>query len=136
MQELRDRKVTDIMDRDCPVVESHISLQDFVDEYLLRSGRRCFVVVQESHLVGLITPNEVRHVERERWPQTSVQSAMVPAGKLRTVSPDTPVMQALDIMSREDINQMPVVLNGELQGIFSRGNIVGFLRNRADVIKH
>lgn len=29
-----------MMDRDSPTVEGRLSLQDFVDEYLLRSGRR------------------------------------------------------------------------------------------------
>jgi len=135
-EELCGRKVGDIMDRDCPTVESHLSLDDFVHEYLLRSGRRCFVVVQDGHLAGLITPNEVKHVDREQWPQTSVQSVMRPVSQLRTVAPDTPVAKALEIMGREDLNQLPVVSDGHLQGIFSRGNIVGFLQNRAEVLRH
>jgi Zn-dependent protease/CBS domain-containing protein len=135
MEELRDRKVADIMDHDCQIVEPHLSLQDFVDEYLLRSGRRCFVVLQENRLVGLITPNEVRQVDREQWPQTSVQSVMVPVARLRTVGPDTPAAQALEIMSSQDVNQLPVVSNGRIEGVFSRGNIVNFLRNRAEVMK-
>jgi Zn-dependent protease/predicted transcriptional regulator len=135
MEELRDRKVADVMDRDCSTVESHLSLQDFVHEHLLRSGRRCFVVVQDNHLVGLITPNEVRHIDRDRWPQISVQSVMRSVDELRTVRPETPVIQALEVMSREDINQLPVISNGQLRGIFSRGNIMGFLRNRAELLK-
>lgn len=134
MQDLRGRKVADIMDRDCPSVESHLSLQDFVHEYLLRSGRRCYVVVQDNRLVGLLTPNEVKQVDRERWPQTSVQSVMRPLAQLRTVAPETPVTQALELMSREDINQLPVVSGGQLQGILSRSNIMSFLRNRSEVL--
>src|SRR5262249_50519459 len=37
---LRDRRVADMMDRDYATVDGHISLQDFVDEYVLRTGRR------------------------------------------------------------------------------------------------
>jgi len=136
MEGLRDRKVADIMDRDCPTLESHLSLQDFVHEYLLRSGRRCFVVVQDHRLVGLITPNEVRHIDPERWPQTSVQSVMRPVVELRTVTPETPDIQALQLMSGEDVNQLPVVSGGQLQGVFSRSSIMGFLRNRAELLKH
>jgi Zn-dependent protease/CBS domain-containing protein len=136
LEELRGRTVADIMDRDCPTVESHLSLQDFVHEYLLRSGRRCFVVVQDERLVGLITPNEVKHIDRDRWQQTSVQSAMRSMPKLRTVTPETPAIQALELMSREDINQLPVVAGGKLQGVFSRSNIIGLLRNRAEVLRH
>jgi CBS domain-containing protein len=112
-----------------------LSLQDFVHEYLLRSGRRCFVVVQDGRLAGLITPNEIKLVDREQWPQTSLQRVMRPASQLRTVAPDTPVVKALEIMGREDVNQLPVVSDGQLQGIFSRRNIVGFLQNRAEMLR-
>ncbi len=130
---LRGRNVADIMDRDCPTVESHLSLQDFVHEYLMRSGRRCFIVVQDNRLVGLITPNEVKHVDPERWPQTSIQSVMRPLSQLRTVAPETPAIQALELMSREDVNQLPVISGGQLKGVFSRSSLMGFLRNRAEL---
>jgi len=133
---LRGRKVSDLMERDCPTVASHISLNDFVREYLLRGGRRCYIVVQGDRLVGLITPNEVRHIPEEDWPQTSVQSAMRPLAQLRTVSPDTPAVQALEVISQNDINQMPVVADGRLQGIFSRSSVMGFIRNRAELLRH
>ena len=122
---LRDRKVSDIMDRDFSTVETHLSLQDFVHQYLLVSGRRCFVVVQNNNLAGLITTNEVSRVERDRWPQTSVQSVMRPLSQVRTVMPDTPAIRALEIMSRADINQLPVVSDGQLVGIFSRSSLMG-----------
>jgi Zn-dependent protease/predicted transcriptional regulator len=133
MEGLRGRRVADLMEQDCPTVEGHLSLQDFVHEYLLRSGRRCFAVMQNGHLAGLITPHEVKLVDRERWPQTSVQGAMRPLAQLRTVAPDTPAIQALEVMSREDINQLPVLSDGRLQGMFSRGHVLGFLKNRAEM---
>ena len=132
---IRERRVSDIMDRDFSAVEAHLSLQDFVHRYLLASGRRCFVVVQDNNLTGLITTKEVSGVERDRWPQTSVQSVMRPLSQLRTVMPDTPAIRALEIMSREDINQLPVVSDGQLVGLFSRSSVMGFLRNRAELFK-
>jgi CBS domain-containing protein len=60
---------------------------------------------------------------------------MRPLSELRTVSPDTPVTEALEVITRDDINQMPVVANGRLQGIFSRGSVMGFLRNRAELLR-
>ena len=132
---IRDRRVSDIMDHDFSAVEAHLSLQDFVHRYLLASGRRCFVVVQNNNLAGLITTKEVSGVERDRWPQTSVQSVMRPLSQLRTVMADTPAIRALEIMSREDINQLPVVSDGQLVGLFSRSSVMGFLRNRAELFK-
>jgi len=133
MAGLRGRSVADIMDRDCPTVEGHLSLQDFVNEYLLRSGRRCFVVLQNDRVAGLITPHEVKTVDREVWSQTSVQSVMRPLRQLRIVAPDTPAIQALELMSREDINQLPVISDGRIEGVFSRGHVLRFSRTHAEL---
>src|SRR5437868_470126 len=130
---LRGRRVGDLMDRDCATVPGHLSLQDFVNEYLLHSGSRCYVVVQDDQLTGLITPNEVKRVPRELWPQTSVQSVMRPLGQLRTVSPETSALEALEMMSSADINQLPVVSNGRLEGLFSRSHVLRILRTNAEL---
>jgi Zn-dependent protease/CBS domain-containing protein len=130
---LRGRRVADIMERDCAVVEGHISLQDFVDEYVLRSGRRCFIVLQGNSLVGLVTPNEVKKVPREEWPQTSVQSSMIPLKQLHVVTPETPAVQALDLMTKQDVNQVPVISDGHLIGIFSRGQVIRYLQAHAEL---
>jgi Zn-dependent protease/CBS domain-containing protein len=133
MTGLRGRPVADIMERDCPTVEGHLTLRDFVDEYLLRTGRRCFIVVQNHNVSGLITPHEIKQVDRERWPLTSVQSVMRHLDQVRSVTPDTPAIQALEIMTREDINQLPVLSNGHLEGVFSRGHVLRFLQTHAEM---
>lgn len=104
------------MERDYATVEGDLSPQDFVDEYVLRTERRCFVVIQNDRISGLITTHEVRKVDRDSWSQTSVQSVMHPLSQLRTVAPETPAVQALELMAREDLNQLPVISDGHLQG--------------------
>jgi Zn-dependent protease/predicted transcriptional regulator len=133
MAGLRNRRVADIMDRDYATVEGHLSLQDFVDEYVLRTGRRCFVVIQNDKVSGLITTHEVKKVDRDSWSQTSVQSVMRPLSQLRTVTPETPAIQALELMSREDMNQLPVISDGHLEGVFSRGHVLRFLSTQAEL---
>ena len=39
-----------------------------------------------------------------------------------------PAIQALEIVSRENINQLPVVLDGEAQGVISRGHLLQVLQ--------
>jgi Zn-dependent protease/predicted transcriptional regulator len=128
MAGLRDRRVSDIMERDCATVEGYVNLRDFVDRYLLHTGGRCFVVKQDNHVTGIVTPAEVKHVSREEWEQTSVQRIMRPLKQLRSVGPEMPVVKALELMTRENISQLPVVSNGKLEGIFSRGRVLRFLQ--------
>jgi Zn-dependent protease/predicted transcriptional regulator len=128
MAGLRDHRVADIMESNCAQVEGYLNLRDFVDHYLLHSANRCFVVAQDDHVTGIVTPNEIRKVSREDWDQTSVQSVMRPLANLRTVSPDTPALKAVELMSRENLNQLAVVSDGKVLGIFSRGQILRFLQ--------
>lgn len=136
VSELRGHSVAEIMDRNCPTVEAYLSLQDLVDEYLLRSGLRGYVVVNNDQIVGLITPHEVKRVAREQWPQTSVQAVMRPLDQVQTVTPETPALQALEMMGRRDINQLPVVSNGHLEGMFSRSHVVRFLQAHSQFHGH
>lgn len=128
MAGLRHRRVADLMERDCATVEGYLSLRDFVDEYLLHSPSRCFLVAQGEHAVGIITPSEIRKVPRDIWEQTSVQSVMRPLSQLRTVAPEMPALKALELMSHENESQLAVVSDGKLQGIFSQTQVLRFLQ--------
>jgi Zn-dependent protease len=130
---LRGLRVKDVMSSDCNTVDPNMSLQEFVHQHLLRTGRRCFLVVQDSHLLGLITPNEVRTVEPQRWPNATVREAMRSADKIHFVSPDMPAMEALQTMGREDVNQLPVMSDGRVEGIVTRAHLLQVLRSRAEL---
>ncbi len=130
---LRGVRVKDVMSRDCPVIDGRINLQTFVDEYLLLTGRHCFVVMENGQVAGLITPHEVRQVEKRKWPYTTVDDCMRPLDQLKTVAPETPLSQALQLMGSGDVNQLPVVANGTLVGFLSRGHILQLLQTRAEM---
>jgi Zn-dependent protease/predicted transcriptional regulator len=129
---LRGLRVKDVMSSDCYTIDPEVSVQEFVHEQLLRTGRRCFLVVQDGHLLGLITPNEVRAVEPQAWPHTAVRNVMRSADKVHFVSRDMPAMEALETMGREDVNQLPVMSDGRVEGIVSRAHVLQVLRSRAE----
>ena len=130
---LRGVRVADVMSRDYPTVDGHSNLQTFVEEHLVRTGRRCFVVTLNGRAEGLITPKEVSHVERNRWPYTTVDEVMQPLDQARTVASDTPVTEALEVMAREDLNQLPILADGELAGFISRAHVLQLLQTRAEL---
>lgn len=130
---LRNVRVADVMSRDYPTVDAHSNLQTFVEEHLVRTGRRCFVVTLNRHPEGMITPKEVSNVERARWPHTTVVDVMRPLDHVRTVAPNAGVTEALEIMAREDLNQLPILADGELIGFISRAHILQLLKTRAEL---
>ena len=126
-------KVRDVMEHNCELVDATTNLQTLVDEHLLRTGQRCFIVQRAGQLAGLITSADISRVERRMWPMTTVEQAMRPMAQLRVVSPDAPVLQALETMARENINQLPVASNGHLEGVLSRAHLLDILRARSEV---
>ena len=120
----RGVRVADLMTRDCTQVDGNTIFQTFVHEFLPHTGRRCFLVVEKPQISGLITLNEVKTIPQARWPFTTVYDVMVPLERLRTVTPETPVPEALEIIGRENIHQLPVVSNGHLEGMISRDQIM------------
>jgi Zn-dependent protease/predicted transcriptional regulator len=130
---LRDLRVRDLMSEECGRVDRHVRLRDFVDDYLLRTGRRCFFVQEDGHLRGLVTPHEVKAVDKERWPALTVADVMRPVGDVQSLDPDAPASDALEMLARANVNQVPVVEDGRLQGSVTRGHVLEVLRTRAEL---
>ena len=125
--------VSNVMTSDCPTVDGNLNLQQFVEEQLLPSGRRCFVVLENGMIAGMVTPHEVKQVQRARWPFTTLHDIMRPLEQMRTVTPETPLITALEMMSRQDLNQLPVVSDGRLSGVLSRAHVLSLLHTRKEL---
>jgi len=130
---LKGVKVSDVMESSCTVVDGNLNVQRFVEDYLLKSGQRCYVIEQQREIAGLVTPHEIKALERARWPYTTLYDIMRPLDQLHTVEPNTPLMEALETMGRDDVNQLPVVSNHHLEGIVTRAHVLQFLQTRAEL---
>ena len=130
---LSNVRVGDLMSRECLTVPADLSVQRFADEYVLQTGRRCYAVEDRGEIVGMITPADLAKVERMRWYHTPVIQVAHPLHELRSVSPDTPVVEALQTMGREDLNQLPVITAGRMEGMLSRSHILQALETRGEL---
>ena len=129
---LRNVRVADVMTRDCPTVDGASNVRHFVDEEMLRTGRRCFVVIDKGAVAGLVTPHEIKQVDRARWPSLTLHDVMRPLAQLRAVAPETPLASALRTMGRDDLNQLPVMVDGRLEGVVSRAHVFTYLQTHAE----
>lgn len=62
-----------------------------------------------------------------------MREAMRPLEELHIITPDTQVLDALKLMAGNDVNQLPVVANGALQGVVSRSQLMQLLQARSDL---
>ncbi len=128
--------VSQVMTTNMVTTPANISLQKFVDEYLLPQGLRSAFVMQGEQLAGLITLSDVRHVPREQWSQTPVGLAMVPVERLHIIAPHQSLKEVLTLMNGQDVNQLPVVLDGKLVGVLTRDAILRSLEVRRTLGLH
>jgi Zn-dependent protease/predicted transcriptional regulator len=126
-------RVADVMTTDCPTVDGWLNVQNFVDQELLRTGRRCFIVIEKDEITGLITPHEIKNLERAKWPFMTLHDVMRPLEEMRSISPADTLASALELMSKNDLNQLPVVSNGHLEGVLSRAHVLRYLQTRAEL---
>lgn len=121
---LDDVPVTRIMVTRVGTLPPEVSVETFVRDHLLAidSDQACWPVVSDDgRLLGLVTMDDVRRVSQERWPITAVTEIMTPADELDVVPPSADAEQALRLLSRRDVEQLPV-LDGE--------RMLGFVRRR------
>lgn len=123
--------VRQIMRRDVAVVSPELSLARFVDEFLMGTDQRGFPVVLGGQLVGLVCLEDVRKVARDDWGGVRVGDVMTPAAVLEVVGPDDEVTEAMRALGRRDVDQLPVVRDGQLVGVLRRRDILRWIELQA-----
>jgi Zn-dependent protease/predicted transcriptional regulator len=109
-------------------VESYIPLSDLVYENMIGSDDSTFPVMEDERLIGLISMEDVKKVNRENWDRVVVKDIMTPVEKLETISPREDAKEALDKLTRKDVQQLPVVYGGELVGLLRQKDIMRWLQ--------
>jgi CBS domain-containing protein len=105
-----------------------MSVQQFVDDYMLRHRDRGFLVTRDGLLQGIVCLHDVKKVSREQWPVTPVRAIMVPKDRLENVSPSDDAGGALEKLTAKSIHQVPVVEANRVMGILRRNDILNYLQ--------
>jgi Zn-dependent protease/CBS domain-containing protein len=132
---LKGHVASDVMSRDCMVVPPDITIERLVNENILTSGRRCFPVISDGRIEGLVTMHNIRAVPREQWATRLVREAMTSLDGMKSVGLDEDLNTVMQLMAQNDINQLPVVSEGKVVGIIGRDNIINFVNTRAELQK-
>jgi Zn-dependent protease/CBS domain-containing protein len=126
-QVLEGHNVSEIVSSDCISVEPNLPIERLVNEYVVPTGRRCFVVVREGITLGLVTLQEVKGVLRDMRSRIVVAQIMKPIDKLKRVTPDEDLSTVLNILTQENLIHVPVMVDGQVVGIVTRENLLNFV---------
>jgi Zn-dependent protease/predicted transcriptional regulator len=130
-------RAADVMSNEVPTVGRAISLEDYGAE-VLRTGRRCHLVITDDHLVGMMNVHTLNSVPRDEWAHNSVQAVMIPRDRILWATPDEPLLGLLERFLSADINQMPIVSGSDdgaaqIIGMVSRDSILRVMQTRSEL---
>ncbi|HZP86888.1 MAG TPA: site-2 protease family protein [Burkholderiales bacterium] len=108
-----------------------MALAQLIEEHLLRTDQRAFPVVENGRLVGLVCLDDVRKIDPIERDRRIVRDIMTPASSLVTIAPGQDAAEALQIISRREVNQLRVVENGCIEGLVRREDILKWLALRS-----
>jgi Zn-dependent protease/CBS domain-containing protein len=128
---LRDVPVSAVMQPAPAPVHAAVSVQRLVDERMLATGERAFLVEEGGTIVGLITAPDIARTPREAWARTPVSAAMVPAERVQTVEPQSRLLDAMRLLQEHDVHQLPVLERGRVVGLLSRADVMRHIELRA-----
>jgi len=129
----------DVMSHDVPTFPGGNTLEDYAAE-VLRTGRRFHLVLNDDRLTGMMNVQALNGVPREEWSGTSVQGVMVPRENILWARPDEPLLGLLERLLASDVNQMPVLSDGEdgdgnmqIVGMVTRDSILRVIQTRSEL---
>lgn len=108
-------------------VTPNMPISTLIEDYIMRSDQRAFPVVENGRLVGLVCLEDVRRVDPTQRATLAVRAIMTPAHALTTVAPEEASTEALQALSRREVNQLPVVKHGTVRGLIRREDILKWL---------
>jgi len=129
---LAGHRVSDAMRRDYTVVSPGTSLEQLVNEHILGSARRSLIVGQNEQVLGLLTLHSIRKILPSDWPFTTAAQAMIPAERMKRIRPDAELVVALEGMDRDGVNQLPVMVGDQIQGVLGRDDVISLLRTLSE----
>ncbi len=118
-------KVADIMGTSVYCANPDDSLRDVRSTMHLRRVRHA-VVTEDGTLVGVVSEADL-NLGWAHGPDVMVRQVMQP--RVRMVHPDTPAIEAADLMLRNQIGSLPVVDDeGAVVGIVTRSDFLQLVR--------
>lgn len=131
-QALEGVPVSRLMLSDIRTIPADVTLQSFVDDYILGHEQRAYPVTDGEQFRGIVCLSDARNQPRDRWREMTVRDVMTPADKTATVSPADDSERALQLISQRRINQLAVVENERVRGLVRREDILRWLSLYSD----
>jgi Zn-dependent protease/CBS domain-containing protein len=107
-----------------------ISVAELVEAWMLPRNLHAVPVVDNTRLVGIVTVSDVMKAPLEQRPDIPVAAIMGGRDQLYTVGLDTPALDAIELMSEHNLEQVPVLEGNQLVGMLAQSDVMRQLQLR------
>jgi CBS domain-containing protein len=108
-------------------VPPDLNVEQLVEKHLYQEHHKLYPVRDNGHLLGYVTPREIKKLPREEWPRHHVSEIMASDLDRLQITPDADALAALARMQRTDQTRLLVVDRGKLVGIVTLKDLLDFL---------
>jgi len=120
---LRRLKVEDSMNRSLFTIQEGTPLQEIIETFKNQNAPYLHVTNARGELTGIISFRDIRPILQEEGLLQLIIAKDIATQNLVTVTPEDTLQEALDRMTSQGVNQLPVVTNGKLLGTLPECNI-------------
>lgn len=124
---LEDVPVKRMMLTDVPSVPADITAETLVNEHIVGSDNRDFLVSEDGQPVGLVTIDDIRKLPSEARHTTLLREIMTPSKKLEVVTPEQNVSEAFDQLQNQEIHELLVMHGNHIVGLLRQKDVVRWL---------
>jgi Zn-dependent protease/predicted transcriptional regulator len=118
-------RVSDVMRSPVVTVDASLDIRHLVDDFFLHYHYHSFPVLVNGVFVGMVSLKDVKKVEVERWPVSSVGQIADSEVVRYVLHPDFPAEALVQLIMRKGYGRLPVIASdGRVVGIVSRRDLM------------
>jgi Zn-dependent protease len=125
---LQDVPVARIMLTRFETVPPQLPLETLVEAYMQRSDQHAYPVVgANDEFMGMVFQHDIERLSPVQRRTLTVRDVLHPPEKIVGVRPEEDVLEVLNLLANRDLNQVPVLEQGQMVGLVHRADILRWL---------
>ena len=130
---LDDVPVRRLMVDDPVIIPAQLPIHEIIEDYFYRCGHKAFPVVRGDVLLGWVRLEDIGKLAVKERARLTAFDVLSRDGLDRTVSPDSSVTHAMDVMRKHNTSRLLVTRNGKLEGILTLKDIMNHVAVRQEI---
>ncbi|PSF36287.1 site-2 protease family protein [Aphanothece hegewaldii CCALA 016] len=135
-ESLLDLTASDAMSHDFRVVNAHLSIQEFIETYLLSglATPMVYYAASDGRYRGMIEQNEVQEIERSQWSSKTLSEIVHPLTVIPSVTEKTPLVSVIKALEASKERYLTVLSPaGAVSGVIDRGDLVKAIAQKQNI---